>query len=78
MSTGVNLRLTRGKQAVNFIATAKNPTATKYSNPEDATESTLPVTRRTPMKQVTSLETKLVNMLVIFKESLQSFQRSPP
>lgn len=76
MSTGINLRETHGKQAVNINATAKRPTTTKHSSSEDATESTLPVTRRTPMKQVTPLETKLVNMLVILTENLQSFQRN--
>lgn len=50
--------------------------ATKQSSPEHVTEPTLPVTRGTPMKQVTLLDTEQVNMAVVLTENLLSFQES--
>jgi len=60
----MNLRETHGKQAASMECinddTDKRLTATKQSSPRHDSESTLPVTQRTPMKQVSPLETEQV------------------
>lgn len=62
ISTGTNLRESRGKQAASINnATDKRATTTEHSSSQDAIEPTLPVTQRIPMKQVLVLETEQVN-----------------
>lgn len=59
ISTGINLRESREKQA------DKRATTTEHSSSEDATEPTLSVTQRIPMKQVLKLKTEQVNTPVV-------------
>ena len=68
ISTGINLPQTCSKQAATI-----NDATTKHGSSEYANESTVPVTQRTPTKQITSLETEQVNMSVVLTENFQSF-----
>ena len=76
ISTGINLREACEKQAASINnATHKRATTTEHGSSEDATEPTLSVTQRIPMKQVLSLQTEQVNtpVLTIFSEKFLSY-----